>query len=147
MKILVYYSKYGESYWDASTEEKREKSARIILSELLSSGWIYEPDDPMDHIEYSSIDLELAQLDDETINALPTESLRSEALRHKQNLATRIKRAEAERKDYEDMVRVAAGEEVEDAKGRKVTAWSLLRDYDDEYVRFEIESVTDPDKV
>lgn len=170
MRVLKYYNtKWDDepALYDASTDEKLEASARKCLRELIESGWIPAPEDPMKHIEYSGIDLEQAQLSDAQIDALPLESLRKDARDHKRRLASRITQHERRKAEHEEMLAVVRGEEVyapdwvrqadsrdgqykagDVVPGKRITAWSILRGYEDEYVRFDIDTVSiiDPDK-
>lgn len=112
MNILIWHGKHGDAYYDASTPEAREASAVQILEEWTQPNysWVPEPEDPMKHIQYSGIDMEQANLTDEQIAALPTETLRKDAQRHKDSLARRISNYEAEKEDYILLMRVVAGE-------------------------------------
>lgn len=161
MKVLVWKDKHCDHYYDASTDEALEKSAVKVLKQLMEYSYIYKPEDPMDHIEYSGIDLEQAQLTDEQIAALPTDGLREEARKHKAKFAQRFKRHESEMAEYREIEKIIAGETVmspdwvrqadsRDGKhkkgdvmpGRPVTAWSILQGRNGaEYEVFEIEHV------
>lgn len=138
MRILVWHGKYGDSYYDASTHEAREASARKILKEWTDPNypWLPAPEDPMKHIQYSGIDLEQASLTDEQIEALPTEGLRAEARKHKRSLERRVQNYANELEDYDFIQKVVAGEPS------SVTAWQLVQQYGgDEYMEVSEESV------
>ncbi len=158
-QILIYKNKYGEDFYDASTPQKLEAASRKILKGLLDSRWIPQPPDEPD-FRYSNIDMELANLTNDQINELPVISLRTEALRHKEKLANKIKGHVAEVAEYAEWLAVANGEEIyapdwvrradsmdgtqkkgDVVKGGRVTAWSILRHYEDEYVSFELEDL------
>ena len=124
VKILVWTHKHGSEYYDASTPEKLEASARLVLEDLIGARYITAPEDPMKHIEYSGIDMELAQLDDETIDALPTQSLRDEATKHKNKLAARIRRHREDQTEWENIQKLIAGEEVYEPWTRRKPAWT-----------------------
>ena len=145
MKVLTWEHKHGTFLYDASTSEVLEKSARQILNELISEGYVYEPEDPMKHVEHSGIDMELAQLTTEEIDALPLESLQKKARKEKNRLADRVRRAQYEREDYDLIIRVARGEKVIDNRGRQMTAWRILQDRSGyEYEVFDVQSVWTP---
>lgn len=164
MRVLKSYNtKWDDepTLYDASTDEKLEMAARKCMRELLTSGWLPDPGGPMDHIEYSGIDLEQAQLSDEQIDALPIESMRNDARSHKTRLAKRIAQHEQARQVYDEWIAVAAGEEryapdwVRQAdsrdgvhkagdtmSGKRITSWTLLSSYEDEYVHFELDELS-----
>jgi hypothetical protein len=112
MKILVWHDKHGEHYFDASTPEAKEKSALKILKMWVEWNYIGKPEDPMQHIQYSGIDLEQAQLTDEAIDALPTQQMRNTAMGHKRSLERRKRQYESELEEFEDVEKIIAGESV-----------------------------------
>jgi len=120
---MIWHGKHSDEYFDASTPEAHEESARKLLETWIDPNypWLPEPEDPMKHIEYSGIDLEQANLTNEQIAALPTETLRKEAQKHKTNLARRISQCESEKRDYELIKKVVAGE-------RPLLRWRKRRD-------------------
>ncbi len=163
MQIIAWHHKHGTDYYDASTDEAQEASAREILRALIEEmQYIYPPDDPMKHIEYSHIDLELAALNDDQVAALPVQSMKDEALKHRKNLEARIRQYESDKLEYDRVLKVIAGEEVfrrwtrktDSADGRfkagqrmkaPVTAWSLVRERNGgEYEYFQLETVWVP---
>lgn len=145
MKILVWRCKYGENYYDASTPEALEASSLEVLRNLVKDGYIFEPKDPMKHIEYSGIDLELARLTPEQIHALPTQSLRDEAIKHMKRFAYRYAVYYHEKHQYEVIQRLLNGETVvekHNGKQRTFTAWSILQMRDgSEYENFSVADV------
>lgn len=159
-RVLTWQHKHGRELYAADTDEQLEKSARKVLKTLLDWGYIYEPDVEPD-FRYQDIDFELVALSDEQVNALPTESLRECARRHKKKHANVIREHERELARYEEAVKVAAGEEVwitdrgvrrtgpnagEYFPPMQVTAWRILESRNGaEYEIFDIEHITDPD--
>jgi hypothetical protein len=165
VRIVAWKHKHGVNYYDASTDEALQASARKIIKDLLTMGYIYEPEHPMMHIQYSGIDLEQAQLTDEQIDVLPTLSLRAEATKHKDALTRRYREYEEAKKEYADYQRCAAGEPVMQAAWRRkadspdgkykagdmmpeseVPPWKVLQWRDGgEYEDFSLETVWTPD--
>lgn len=161
MKVMVWHHNHGEYYYDASTPEAEEASAREVLRDMVKNQMIVPPEDPMKHIQYSSIDLEQARLTDEQIDALPLESLRDEARMHKNKLARRIKIAAHEAEQWDELQRFLASEVImsqpwvrrsgprvgETVAPKPIPARMILQQWADggEYTRVEVETVWTPD--
>ncbi len=152
MMILVWESKHGNVYYDASTDELLDWAAKQILAQWLDY-YIVKPDDPMKHIQYSGIDLEQANLSTEQIAALPTESMRAEAAKHKNNLARRYAQYENDLQVYADVQTILSGESVTRERARRsglqqtivYDAWHILQEHaDGEYMNVEFLRVKSP---
>ncbi len=156
MQILVWKDKHGDYFYDASTSEALEKSAQIILKQMVEMGYIQEPDDPMKHIQYSGIDMEQASLTDEQIAELPTSSLRDTAKKHKLSLARRLRQHQTELDEFRIVMDLVAGKEVWSRdrgvyqsgtrKGTpipdaRITAWWVVQGRGGEYEQFSVETV------
>lgn len=42
MKILVFHEKYGDIYYDASTQQKKDNALVFVVNERIREGW-YDP--------------------------------------------------------------------------------------------------------
>lgn len=164
MKVLIWESKYGPHLYDASTDENERLSCIEILKDWVGEGYVYPPEDPLDHIHYTSIDLEQANLTDEQIEALPTESLQKEAKKHKANLQARIRQYEVELEDWKQLQQIIAGERIfapdwarrsdsPDGKhkagdmmpGKEITPWNMIQQWNGgEYMGVDYEHVWTP---
>ncbi len=84
-KILIAHEKHGNRFFDASTEELRNKAALFLLTERFKDGfWYYEPEPP----DSEGI------LTEEQIAALPTEALRNQEF-------TKLRQYKRAQKQYE----------------------------------------------
>lgn len=137
MQILVWEDKHCTNYYDASTPEQLDASARHIIEVLVDNDYVHDPGTWEDvDLQYSGIDFELAALDDEAVKALPTDGLRKEALRHRQSLAYRKRSHEQAVEDYNLATALAKG------AGKQGQAWRFLSDRNGfEYENFALETV------
>ena len=169
-RILVWAGKYGHRYYDASTAEKLERSARAIVATLVKDGWIYEPDEP----RFDSEELEAEALTEAELASMP-EFARERATSLRKAVKARRQASAEEREDYERATELAEGksplttfrartrhrddewdelvaavmEKYPDAvhEGNVIyrpgTAWGLLQERDGaEYESYSVETVT-----
>lgn len=159
MNIIVWEDKHGTSYYDASTPENREASAREILRQLIDQQYIYKPDDEPD---VYGIDMELVALTEDQVDALPTNSMAAEARKHRKTYAARVRENDDAKREYETIQEILAGETVyrrwtrqTDSRDGKfkagqrmkapITAWSMVSARSDyEYEQFSEETVWVP---
>lgn len=157
MRVLVWKNKHANQYYDASTPEALDASAREILRSLIHDyQYVYGPSEP----SYFGIDLEQAALTDDQIAELPTNAMRETAASHKSAKERADKEYEDDVEEYQNALKVSRGEEVivdhgvyrrDDPRGRwkagdralkKLTAWDILQDRNGaEYEVFELEEV------
>lgn len=153
MEIIVWEAKHYTNYYDASTEEAKQASAREIIRDLISGSYIVKPEAEPD-LRYSGIDFELANLTEEEIAALPVESLRDEAKKHKRKLSLRLKQHERDIKDFDLAQKLAAGETVmyqavnrrtNKIEERELTPWGYVQSRSGgEYEQISLESAWTP---
>lgn len=143
MQILVWKSKHADYYFDASTPEDLEKSARKILQKLVDGDWIFEPS------LYESWDKELVEVSNEALEGLPS-SMVEEVEQHRAKKARAISEFEAEKTEWNQLQKILAGEEVvreyTNSAGevwkRPVTAWGLLQNRSGyEYEEYDVVKV------
>ena len=172
MQVLSWRAKHGTYLYDASTSEKLEASARMILKELMEDGWMYRPTPP----EANPADQEILSLTDEQVAALP-ERLRQEAVQIRREHALEQAQYEEEMEEWREAEAILAGtaepeliraradysdedwerilervpqwhlaEVREDGVYRPPTAWRMLQDRSGyEYEDYRLERVIEPE--
>jgi len=138
-RILVWKHKYGESYYDASTDEALEKSACKILNTLVKDGWIYDPG-----TLYVSWDDDVADLTDEDLEKMP-DSLRA-TICEQRDRARRTRDRETAFYDKEveswTHVNMLVRGETPSRDGHRITAWGVLQERDGyEYEDYSLHKV------
>ena len=107
MEIIVWENKYDDKYYDASTPELKNKSALMILQELVNVGYIIEPSQP----EFSEEDQEILEMSKDALDALPVKIKEKLLIRQKELLSMK-KEFDREKEEYDEILRVLAGEKV-----------------------------------
>ena len=130
MQILVWEDKHSTSYYDASTPEKLEEAARLILQVLTSDyGYIQDPGEDLSEWDLNRLDMELVNMEESEYAALP-DKFRI-PVEHEKKKYAKLKADLAERQEeYKTAVAVANGETVME-KFRRRDKWD-----DEEWAKF-----------
>lgn len=108
-RILVWEDKHSTSYYNASTPEKLEESARMILEVLTGDyGYIQDPGTELSEWDTNRLNMEFVEIDESAYIALP-EALQIPIKHEKKKYAKLMADLKARQDDYKLACDLASG--------------------------------------
>jgi hypothetical protein len=147
MQIIVWHSKHGNYYYDASTVESWDKSAIKILEDLIDIGYM-NPEMYKPYI--SNKDKELAEIDLDALPDAARAALEKDVVSARRSIKNQNLTYENEKKQFRlasDYIEKGESPTMTQGTGtrheRKIPAsWIILQNRNGgEYERFELETV------